>query len=504
MAVPNLRGFPLDTKIRKVVIAGGGTAGWMAAALLSKTLGKVLDITLIESEQIGTVGVGEATIPPLVTYLRLLNIKEQDFMAATQATFKLGINFENWKDVGEHYFHSFGTTGTDHWSAGFQHFWLKDRERGSQAPYGDYCLEVVAAMESKFAQLPKQGINYAYHIDATLLAGFLRTFGEKLGVRRIEGKIEEITTHPESGFVESLRLDSGQVVEGDLFIDCTGFRGLLIEQTLHTGYENWSHWLPCDSAVALQTESVIEAIPYTRAIAHSAGWQWRIPLQHRVGNGLVYSSKYMSDDEARSYLLKNIVGGHLGKPRVLKFTTGRRLKNWNKNVVALGLASGFLEPLESTSIHLIQQGIIRLIAMFPHDGIKQTDIDEYNRQSQTEIEYIRDFIILHYKVTNRRDSDFWRYCSDLDVPETLAHRIKLFRETGRVFRVREDLFKENSWIQVMMGQGIEPEQYHPVVDVMSDEELTRFMSGIKTRVDSIVAKLPQHEAYVKQYCPASG
>jgi tryptophan halogenase len=494
----------LNTRIRKVIIAGGGTAGWMAAALLSKTLGKVLDITLIESDQIGTVGVGEATIPPLVTYLRLLNIKEQDFMAATQATFKLGINFESWRNVGEHYFHSFGTTGTDHWSAGFQHFWLKDRERGSQTPYGDYCLEVVAARESKFAQLPKQGLNYAYHIDATLLAGFLRKFSEKLGVRRLEGKIEEVNTHSESGFVESLRLDSGQVIEGDLFIDCTGFRGLLIEQTLQTGYENWSHWLPCDSAVALQTDSVIETIPYTRAIAHSAGWQWRIPLQHRIGNGLVYCSKYMSDDEARSYLLKNIAGGHLGQPRLLKFTTGRRLKTWNKNVVALGLASGFLEPLESTSIHLIQQGIIRLISMFPHDGIKQTDSDEYNKHSQTEIEYIRDFIILHYKVTNRRDSDFWKYCSDLDVPDTLAHRIRLFRETGRVFRVREDLFKENSWIQVMMGQGIEPEQYHPVVDVMSDDELTRFMGGIKSRVNGIVAKLPRHEAYVKQYCPASG
>jgi tryptophan halogenase len=487
-----------------VVIAGGGTAGWMAAALLSRTLGKVLDITLIESDQIGTVGVGEATIPPLVNFLRLLKIKEQDFMAATQATFKLGINFEGWKDIGENYFHSFGTTGTDHWSAGFQHFWLKDRERGSQVPYGDYCLEVAAAGESKFAQLPKQGLNYAYHIDATLMAGFLRKFSEKLGVHRIEGKIEEIKTHSESGFVESLKLDSGQLIEGDLFIDCTGFRGLLIEQTLNTGYENWTHWLPCDSAVALQTDSLIEATPYTRAIAHSAGWQWRIPLQHRTGNGLVYSSRYMDDGDARKYLLRNIVGGHRGQPRLLKFTTGRRLKNWNRNVVALGLASGFLEPLESTSIHLIQQGIIRLIAMFPHGGIKQTDIDEYNQQSQTEIEYIRDFIILHYKVTNRRDSDFWKYCNDLEVPDTLAHRIELFRETARVFREKEDLFKENSWIQVMMGQGIEPEQYHPVVNVMSDDELTRFMGGIKSRVDSIVAKLPPHEDYVRQYCAASG
>ncbi len=490
----------MENRIKRVVIAGGGTAGWMAAALLSKTMGKVLDITLVESEEIGTVGVGEATIPPLVTYLRLLKIKEQDFMAATQGTFKLGISFENWKAVGEKYFHSFGTTGTDHWTAGFQHFWLRDRERGSKAAYGDYCLELAAAMESKFGHLPKQGLNYAFHIDATLFAGFLRVFSEKLGVRRVEGKIMGVNTHPEAGFVESLQMESGEVVDGDLFIDCTGFRGLLIEQTLHTGYEDWSHWLPCDSAVALQTESVIEAIPYTRSIAHGAGWQWRIPLQHRTGNGLVYCNKYMSDDEARACLLKNIVGEHLGKPRVLKFRTGRRLKNWNKNVVALGLASGFVEPLESTSIHLIQQGMIRLMQLFPHEGIKQTDIDEYNNQSRVEIEYIRDFIILHYKVTNRQDTPFWKHCRAMEVPDSLAHRIQMFGDTARVIRVREDLFKENSWIQVMLGQGILPEQYHPVTKVMSDEELTRFMQGIKSRVDNTVAKLPKHQAYVEQYC----
>jgi tryptophan halogenase len=493
----------LKTEIKKVVIAGGGTAGWMTAALLSKTFGKVIDITLIESDEIGTVGVGEATIPPLVTFLRLLKIKEQDFMAATQATFKLGISFENWCDVNEHYFHSFGTTGSDHWTAGFQHFWLKDRARGSNLEYGTYCLELMAARENKFGHLPKQGLNYAFHIDATRFARFLRKFSEPLGVQRTEGKIVEVNMHPETGFVESLRLESGEVVEGDLFIDCSGFRGLLIEQALQTGYEDWTHWLPCDRAVALQTESTIEAIPYTRAIAHTAGWQWRIPLQHRVGNGLVYCSDYMSDDEARAYLLKNIVGGHKGKPRLLKFKTGRRLKNWNRNVVALGLASGFLEPLESTSIHLIQQGIIRLMQLFPHQGISQTDVDEYNDQSQTEIEYIRDFIILHYKVTNRQDSPFWQSCREMSIPNTLAHRIQMFRNTARSFRVREDLFKENSWIQVMLGQGIMPEQYHPVVDVMSEEELTRFMQDIKKRVDNTVAKLPQHETYVKQYCKAS-
>ncbi len=489
--------------IRNIVIAGGGTAGWMAAALLAKTVGKVVNITLVESDEIGTVGVGEATIPPLVTYLRLLDIKEQDFMAATQATFKLGISFENWRNVNEDYIHSFGTTGRDHWSAGFQHFWMRDRARGSTADYGEYCLELKAAQENRFSHLPKQGLNYAFHIDATLFAGFLRTFSERLGVRRVEGRIVLVDTDRETGDVSNLRLDSGASVEGDLFIDCTGFRGLLIEEALHTGYEDWSHWLPCDSAVALQTESTTEAIPYTRAIAHDAGWQWRIPLQHRVGNGLVYCSRYLSDDAATERLVNNVAGKHVNTPRVLKFRTGRRLKNWNRNVIALGLASGFVEPLESTSIHLIQRGMIRLLQMFPHDGIRQSEIDEYNRQSLREIEHIRDFIILHYKVTNRDDTPFWRHCRALQVPDSLAHRIALFRETGRVFHTEGELFHENSWIQVMLGQGIVPEQYHPAADVLSDEELTRFMAGIKQHVDSTVARLPNHEAYVMQYCRAA-
>ena len=475
----------------------------MAAALLAKTLGKVINITLVESDEIGTVGVGEATIPPLVTYLRLLDIKEQDFMAATQATFKLGIAFENWRNVNEDYIHSFGTTGRDHWSAGFQHFWLRDRLRGSEADYGDYCLELKAAEANRFSHLPKQGLNYAFHIDATLFAKFLREFSEPLGVRRVEGRIMLVDTDPESGDVASLRLDSGQLIEGDLFIDCTGFRGMLVEETLHTGYEDWSHWLPCNSAVAMQTESTSEAIPYTRAIAHEAGWQWRIPLQHRVGNGLVYCSRYLGDDEATAKLKGNVVGEPVNEPRVLKFRTGRRLKNWNRNVIALGLASGCVEPLESTSIHLIQRGMIRLLQMFPHDGIRQAEVDEYNQQSLREIEHIRDFIILHYKVTNRDDTPFWRHCRALQVPESLAHRIALFRETGRVFHTEGELFHENSWIQVMLGQGIVPEQYHPAADVLSDQELTQFMAGIKQGVDRTVARLPNHEEYVRQYCKAA-
>jgi len=494
----------MNKGIKKVVIAGGGTAGWMVAALLSETVGKVTDIRLVESDEIGTVGVGEATIPPLVQYHQLCKISEKDFMAAVQATFKLGISFENWRDVNEDYIHSFGNTGTDHWSAGFQHLWLSGHQKGIATDYGDYCLELRAAENNKFAHLPKNGLNYAYHIDATLYAQFLRKMSEKNNARRIEGKIVKVNTDPDSGFITSLTLESGEDIEGDLFIDCTGFRGLLIEQTLHAGYEDWSHWLPCDSAVAVQTESTGPAIPYTRSIAREAGWQWRIPLQNRVGNGMVYCSRYMSDEDAREMLLANIEGKLLTEPRLIKFRPGQRLKQWSKNCVAVGLASGFLEPLESTSIHLIQRNTIRMLRMFPRDRIVQADIDEFNRQSRFDIETIRDFIILHYCVTNRHDTPFWRYCRNMEIPDSLAHRIRLFRETGRVFRIPNELFAENSWIQVMLGQGIVPEQYHPVVDVMDDEELGRFLQEIKSNVGKTVSQLPDHDAYVEQYCKAAG
>jgi tryptophan halogenase len=488
--------------VRKVVIAGGGTAGWMAAAALAKTMGKVLDITLVESDQIGTVGVGEATIPPLITYLRLLDIKEQDFMAACQGTFKLGISFENWRDVGEDYIHSFGETGTDHWTAMFLHFWLKGRAEGLAGDYGDYCLELKAAEAEKFAHLPKSGLNYAFHIDATLLAGFLRTFSEGFGTKRVEGKIASVQTDDARGHITSLTLEDGQVLEGDLFIDCTGFRGLLIEQTLHAGYDDWSHWLPSNSAVAVQTEAVGPPIPYTRAIAHESGWQWRIPLQHRVGNGMVFCDRYWSDDEATAKLLGNLEGEALTDPRVLKFRTGSRRLHWKKNCVALGLASGFVEPLESTSIHMIQRGIVRLLQLFPHGGFSEADIDEYNKQSQFEFEHIRDFIVLHYHVTNRDDTPFWRYCRNMDIPESLQHRIDLFRDSGRVFKLNTELFAQNSWTQVMLGQGVEPDSYHPVVDMLTDAELKQFLGQIKTRVDQTVQRLPKHEAYIRQYCPA--
>ena len=490
------------TPIKKVVIAGGGTAGWMAAAALGKLLGKNLSVTLIESDEIGTVGVGEATIPTLVFFHQLLGINEQAFMAATHGTFKLGIQFENWRSLNHRYIHAFGVTGKDCWAAGFQHFWLKGLEKGFSADFGDYCLERRAAEAHRFAHLPKNGLNYAFHMDATQYAQFLKQFALPLGVERIEGKITSVQTRAEDGFIESITLNGERVIEADFFIDCTGFRGLLIEQALHTGYEDWSHWLPCDSAVAVQTESVSEPLPFTRSIAHHAGWQWRIPLQHRVGNGLVFCSKYLADEDAKQLLKNNIEGEPLTEPRVIKFKTGRRLKQWHKNCVALGLASGFLEPLESTSIHLIQQGIVRLLRMFPHHGVRQVDIDEYNKQTDFDVEHIRDFIILHYHVTERNDSPFWNYCRNMQVPASLAHRIQLFKETARVFRDGNELF-DDSWQQVMIGQGLMPEQYHPIVNTMPDAELKAFLDHIKSNVDKTVERLPTHQEYLRQYCASS-
>ena len=486
-------------KKQRLVIAGGGTAGWMAAAAFTRLLGKEVDVTLIESSEIGTVGVGEATIPTLVFFHKLLKINEQEFMAQTNATFKLGINFENWKDLEHAYLHAFGVTGKDCWAAGFQHFWMRGLKEGLATDFGDSCLERKAAEANKFAHLPNNGLNYAYHIDATRYAGFLRNLAEKEGLRRIDSTIKEVTTREPDGFITALTLASGEVIEGDFFVDCTGFKGLLIEKALHTGYEDWSHWLPCDSAVAVQTESVGEPIPYTRCIAHEAGWQWRIPLQNRVGNGMVFCSNYFSDDEVIEKLLNNVEGKPLNDPRVIHFRTGKRRKQWNRNCLALGLASGFLEPLESTSIHLIQQGIVRFLRMFPTAGIVQEDIDEFNRQADFDIEHIRDFIILHYHVTNRTDSPFWRHCRQMDIPASLRHRIDLFKKTGRVFRDGSELF-DDSWQQVMIGQGLMPQSYHPIVDTMSRQELETLLNSIKQGIEKTVAKLPPHQDYITRFC----
>ncbi len=492
----------MDRRLRRVVVAGGGTAGWMAAAAIARVLGSAVDVTLVESDAIGTVGVGESTIPPLVTYNRLLGINEADFMRATNATFKLGINFEGWRDGTDSYFHSFGITGKDHWSAGFQHFWRYGREKGHDQPYADYCLELGAAMAGKFAHLPDNGLNYAYQLDATAYARFLRNMAEGDGAKRIEGRIAKVELNGETGDIAALMLDSGQRIEGDLFLDCTGFRALLIEGALHAGFDDWTHWLPCDAAIAVQTENVRPPIPYTRAMAHDAGWQWRIPLQHRTGNGLVYCSRYLSQDDALERLLGNLEGKPLTEPNKLRFTTGARRRQWHRNCVAIGLSGGFMEPLESTSIHLIQRAVLRLIRMMPLDRISPRDVAEFNDQQHVDMVQIRDFLILHYKVTERGDSAFWRQCRDMEIPDTLTQKIELFRETGRVFRRNEELFAENSWVQVMLGQGIVPQSHHPIAEKLTDEELASLLSNLRDLVTRTVSGLPDHAAYVARYCGA--
>lgn len=487
--------------VRRVVIAGGGTAGWMAAAALSKVLGRAIEVTLVESEEIGTVGVGEATIPTLVTFHRLLEIEEQAFMSAVQGTIKLGISFENWLEPGHRYIHSFGTSGRDHWSAGFQHFWLRGRELGIASGYEDYCVELLAGLEDRFAHLPRNGINYAYHMDAAHYARFLREFSARHGARRVEGKIVEVRTDATSGDITALRLENGDEIEGDLFIDCTGFRALLIGRTLNVGYDDWSHWLFNDSALATQTTAVRDAVPYTRAIAGGAGWQWRIPLQHRVGNGIVYSSRHMADDEAKHEFLSSLEGEVMRDPWPIRFRPGQRQKAWHRNCVALGLAGSFVEPLESTTIHLIQRGILHLVKAFPQT-ITRVAVDEYNARLAEELQHVRDFVVMHYHLTRRDDTPYWRAITQIEIPPTLRHRIELFRETGSVFHVPGELFGENSWIQVMMGQGVVPKRYHPTADVMAPEDLTRFLDDIRTQARATTDQLPAHMAYMRRYAPA--
>jgi tryptophan halogenase len=492
-----------NPEVKRVVIAGGGTAGWLAAAALSHQLGKILDITLIESEEIGTIGVGEATIPPIRVFHKLLQIDEQEFMRATAATFKLGISFENWGQQGDRYIHSFGRNGKSTWMCEFHNFWLRGLELGLQSELGEYCFELQAACAGKFATSRDIEVNYAYHFDAGQYAKFLRRFAEVLGMKRVEGKIKEVRQNGETGNIEALVLHSGQMIEGDLFIDCTGFRGLLIEQTLKTGYEDWSHWLPCDSAAAVQTELTAPAPPYTRSIAHDSGWRWGIPLQHRVGNGLVFSSQFIDDEAAKQQLLSAIDGSPITAPRVLKFQTGRRRQVWNKNCVALGLASGFIEPLESTSIHLMMVGVTRLMHLFPFNGITQGAIDQYNEMARIEMEKTRDFVVLHYHATERDDSPFWRHCRDMAIPDSLKHRIQLFRETAYAWQGDGELFRVDSWTQVMLGQRIKPRAYHPAARVLSDQDLTRFLTDYRTSITQTVARMPSHQDFVNQYCKAS-
>ncbi|NQY36387.1 MAG: tryptophan 7-halogenase [Alteromonadaceae bacterium] len=486
----------------KVVIAGGGTAGWLSAYSLVARLGKVLDITLVESDQIGTVGVGEATIPTMRTFHRLIGIEEREFMSATQATFKLGIMFDNWGQQNDSYFHSFGEIGQRSWMAEFHEFWMEAKAQGFGGSLEDYCLELKAAKANKFAtQAGKKSVNFAYHIDATAYAAYLRTKSEAAGVKRKEGIIKQVQKN-ETGHITSLMLNNGDKISGDFFIDCTGFRGLLIGEHLDVEYEDWSHFLAADRAIAVQTQAVEAPRPYTRTIAHRAGWQWRIPLQNRVGNGIVYSSKFLSDDEARSILMGNLTGQPITEPKQLRFTTGRRKKAWHKNCVAIGLSSGFLEPLESTSIHLVTTALLRLMKLFPFGGNTALLAEQYNREAQLELETIRDFIILHYHLTQRDDSPFWNHYRTMAIPDSLAHRMAIFRENGYVWPDDVGLFRVDSWVQVMMGQGLMPEQHHKGSRVLPTEGLKEQLTALRTMVENSVSQLPEHADFIKKYCPA--
>ncbi|MEO5774953.1 MAG: tryptophan halogenase family protein [Sphingomicrobium sp.] len=485
--------------VKRVVIAGGGTAGWIAAAALAHHLGPLIDITLVESDDIGTIGVGESTIPTTHTFHNFLGIDEREFMRATKSTFKLGISFENWAREGDRYIHSFGTVGPGTWMADFHHFWLEARRQGFAGDIGDYCFELQAALAKKFATSDSGQINYAYHLDATPYGKYLRARAEAAGAKRVEGKIREVRQNSASGNIEALELESGAIIEGDLFIDCTGFRGLLIEQKLKAGFDDWSKWLPTDSALALQTEAIGPALPYTRAIAHSAGWQWRIPLQHRIGNGFVYSSAHLSDDDARTQLLGRIDGDPITEPRLIRFKAGTRRKSWVNNCIALGLSSGFVEPLESTSIHLVKIAITRLIQQFPFGGISPAVVDRFNEQSSRELEGIRDFIILHYHATERDDSSFWNECRTMSVPDSLQRRIALFRDSAQAYQDTHDLFRVDSWVQVLLGQRIAPQSYHHVAQRMEPARLRESLDSLKGNIAAAVAKMPTHQAFIDRY-----
>jgi tryptophan 7-halogenase len=492
------------------VIIGGGTAGWMAAAALSRAVEFPLTIHLVESEDIGTVGVGEATVPHLRAFNNSLQIDEADFVRAVRGTFKLGIQFVDWGRIGDRYVHGFGTIGHDFRALPFHQYWIKLHLQGKARELDAYSLNTAAAPVGKFlsgatdvpANSPLAQVAYAYHFDAGLYARYLRRLAEARGVRRIEGEVVDVKLRPEDGFIESVTLKAGQSVAGDLFIDCSGFRGLLIEQALKTGYDDWTHWLPCDRAVAVPSEKVSAAAPYTRSTARAAGWQWRIPLQHRTGNGLVYSSQYASDEQAVSTLLANLDGRALAEPRVLRFTTGRRRKMWNRNCVALGLASGFLEPLESTSIYLVQSGIARLIHMLPDRRMSAVLQARYNAEAEFEIERIRDFLILHYCATERRDSGFWKYCGNMSIPDALRAKIALFRESGRFYRDADEMFALTSWVQVLIGQRVIPAGYHPLVDAVADTDLARLAESVREVIASCVAAMPTHEQFIERYCKA--
>ena len=491
------------------MIVGGGTAGWMAAATLAKILtANYCRVTLVESEEIGIIGVGEATIPQMKIFNRMLELDEDDFVRQTKGSFKLGIQFVNWGKQGHVYFHPFGSYGLNMQGVSFHAHWLRLHELGEAPSLDPWSLMATAGQRGKFMRSiaagnsPLSEIAYAYHFDAGLYARYLRGYAESRGVVRREGKIVDIKLNGENGFVEAVTLADGSAIEADFFIDCSGFRGLIIEQALKSGYEDWSRYLPCDRAIAVPCESTPEITPYTRSTAHSAGWQWRIPLQHRIGNGHVFSSSFMSEDEATEILLKNIDGKPLADPRVVPFRTGRRKTPWIKNCVSLGLAAGFIEPLESTAIWLVQSGLSRLMTMFPDRTFQQADIDRYNRIIANEYEIVREFIVLHYKAGERDDSEFWNYCRTMEVPERLAEKIRVFEAYGRTFRENDELFNDTSWFAVMIGQLMKARTYDPVADILPLQETRRRLEHIAEAVHNSAEYMPSHKEFIRQNCAA--
>jgi len=500
-----------EDRIQKIVIVGGGTAGWMVAAALSKVLGRdYARITLVESDAIGTIGVGEATIPQINIFNRLLGIDENEFVRRTKGTFKLGIQFVNWAREGHVYFHPFGKYGVDMNGVSFHAFWLRMRQAGLAPDINAYSLAAQAAMDGKFMRpvnaghSPLSQIAYAFHFDAGLYAAYLREKAEAAGVIRQEGRIVDVVQDGDSGFVTAVELEDGSTVPGELFIDCSGFRGLLIADKLGVPFRDWSHWLPCNSAVTVPCARSETTPPFTRSTARDAGWQWRIPLQHRIGNGYVYCDKYIDHDAAKATLLANLDGEPMAEPRLIRFTTGIRERAWEKNVVAVGLASGFMEPLESTSIHMVQSAIAHLLSNFTDRNFDPACIARYNRIVTTEAEEIRDFLILHYKATERTDTPFWTYCRDMDIPDRLAEKIRVFESAGRCFRENEELFNDTSWFAVMTGQLLKPRTYDPVANMVGEAETRRRLEDILSAIRHSADYMPRHDDFIRENCAAMG
>ncbi len=495
--------------LEKIVIVGGGSAGWMAAAAISDVLGRSCSITLIESEAIGTVGVGEATIPPIRFFNHRLGIDEATFIRETSGSYKLGIEFVDWCKFGRRYFHPFGQHGAEFDVVPFYHFWMREHLAGRvSGPIDDYAMAWAMAKAGKFShpaqdrRLIQSTFDYAYHFDAGLYAQFLRRYSEARGVHRVEGRIRDVRLDPERGTIAEVELDDSRVIDGEFFIDCSGFRGLLIEEALEAGYDDWRHWLPCDRATAVPCAKVGDMTPYTRSTAKAAGWQWRIPLQHRTGNGYVHCSEHISEDEAAAVLLGSLDGAAMAEPRVLRFTTGKRKAFWKKNCVAIGLSAGFMEPLESTSLHLIQFGILRLIALFPDKEMSPLLADEYNTQTAAEYERIRDFIILHYKATERDDSELWRYCANMKIPDRLQYKIDHFRNYGLLVSDERELFNNPSWIAVYLGQNVVPRRA-PALALRREAPVKERFDAIELAMREAVAAMPSHDAFVMQNCQSA-